>query len=66
MDTEVFRNAVLLACQAPSVDNTQPWRWVAAQDVVHRFLDHESRDMARGHIDNRGEPQRRGGSQTKS
>jgi nitroreductase len=31
-DSEVIRNAVTLACHAPSLHNSQPWRWVAATD----------------------------------
>lgn len=38
-DTEVLRRAVRLACRAPSVHNSQPWRWVAASGVVHLHLD---------------------------
>ena len=29
VDIEVLKRAVLLACRAPSVHNSQPWRWVA-------------------------------------
>ncbi|HEY2500225.1 MAG TPA: NAD(P)H nitroreductase [Mycobacterium sp.] len=32
--------AVRLACRAPSIHNSQPWRWVAQDDVVHLFVDH--------------------------
>lgn len=39
MDIEVLRNAVLLACRAPSVHNTQPWRWVTDGEAVHLFVD---------------------------
>jgi hypothetical protein len=28
-DSEVIRDAVTLACQAPSLHNSQPWRWVS-------------------------------------
>ncbi|TVS85268.1 Acg family FMN-binding oxidoreductase [Mycobacterium helveticum] len=38
-DTEVLRGAVQLACRAPSVHNSQPWRWVAGDGVVHLYLD---------------------------
>jgi len=38
-DTEVLRRAVGLACRAPSVHNSQPWRWVAGDGVVHLYLD---------------------------
>jgi len=39
MDTAVLQEAVMLACRAPSVHNSQPWRWVADGGVVHLFLD---------------------------
>ncbi len=39
LDTEVLKNAVLLACRAPSVHNSQPWRWVAEDGVLHLFMD---------------------------
>ncbi|OBI87015.1 NAD(P)H nitroreductase [Mycobacterium asiaticum] len=35
----MLRNAVLLACRAPSVHNSQPWRWVAEGNAVHLFVD---------------------------
>lgn len=31
--------AVLLACRAPSVHNSQPWQWVVQNDAVHLFAD---------------------------
>lgn len=30
VDSEVLTEAVRLACRAPSLHNSQPWRWVAA------------------------------------
>ena len=39
VDTEVIRDAVRLACRAPSLHNSQPWRWVAEDDTVQLFLD---------------------------
>ncbi len=39
VDPDVLKKAVLLACRAPSVHNSQPWRWVADKDVVHLLLD---------------------------
>jgi nitroreductase len=43
VDIEVLKKAVLLACRAPSVHNSQPWRWVAEDDpeksTVHLFVD---------------------------
>lgn len=39
MEVAALKTAVLLACRAPSVHNSQPWRWVAHDDVVHLFVD---------------------------
>lgn len=39
VDTEVIRKAVELACRAPSLHNSQPWRWVASSAVVDLFID---------------------------
>jgi hypothetical protein len=36
---EVFKEAVLLACRAPSVHNSQPWRWVSEGAGLHLFVD---------------------------
>jgi hypothetical protein len=36
--TEVIRDAVRLACRAPSLHNSQPWRWIAEGDTVHLFV----------------------------
>ena len=41
VDTEIVREAVTLACRAPSLHNSQPWRWVLAGDAVHLFADPE-------------------------
>ena len=38
-NTEVIKNAVQLACRAPSLHNSQPWHWVAADGTVQLFLD---------------------------
>jgi hypothetical protein len=38
-DIEVVKKAVLLACRAPSVHNSQPWRWVSEGAVLHLFVD---------------------------
>lgn len=35
----VIRNAVMLACRAPSLHNSQPWRWVAEDGLLHLFAD---------------------------
>ena len=39
VDTEVIRNAVRLACRAPSLHNSQPWRWVLEGDTLQLFAD---------------------------
>jgi hypothetical protein len=43
VDIEVLKRAVLLACRAPSVHNSQPWRWVAEEPsekgTLHLFVD---------------------------
>jgi len=39
VNTEVIRDAVRLACRAPSLHNSQPWRWVLEGDTVHLFAD---------------------------
>jgi hypothetical protein len=38
-DSEVVRDAVTLACHAPSLHNSQPWRWVADGLTVHLHAD---------------------------
>lgn len=39
---EVIESAGQLACRAPSLHNSQPWRWVAEHAAVHLFLDSSS------------------------
>jgi hypothetical protein len=39
----------MLAGRAPSVHNSQPWRWVAENDVVHLFIDRRQRVPATDH-----------------
>jgi nitroreductase len=39
VDTEVIAGAVELACRAPSLHNSQPWRWVIRGTVVDLFAD---------------------------
>ncbi len=39
VDPQVVREAVKLACRAPSVHNSQPWRWVAGDGRLHLFVD---------------------------
>lgn len=36
--TEVIRDAVSLACRAPSLHNSQPWQWVAGHGALQLFL----------------------------
>ncbi len=38
-DTQVLNSAVLLACRAPSVHNSQPWLWVAEGGILRLFVD---------------------------
>lgn len=38
-DTDVITAAVELACRAPSLHNSQPWRWVAGDTSVDLFVD---------------------------
>lgn len=35
----VIQDAVRLACRAPSLHNSQPWRWVAETSTLHLFAD---------------------------
>ncbi|BBX37474.1 Acg family FMN-binding oxidoreductase [Mycolicibacterium mageritense] len=39
VDAEVIKSAVRLACRAPSLHNSQPWRWIGEADEIHLFLD---------------------------
>ncbi|KUI32601.1 hypothetical protein [Mycobacterium sp. GA-2829] len=38
-DIDTISDAVQLACRAPSVHNSQPWRWVADRSGLQLFLD---------------------------
>lgn len=38
-NTETIRAALMLAAKAPSVHNTQPWRWRAGERSVHLYAD---------------------------
>ncbi|MGV0723857.1 NAD(P)H nitroreductase [Mycolicibacterium elephantis] len=38
-DLDVIKSVVQLACRAPSLHNSQPWRWVAEDGALHLFLD---------------------------
>lgn len=40
VDTEVITRAILLACRAPSLHNSQAWLWVVDDGVVELFSDH--------------------------
>jgi len=39
VDAEVIKNAVQLACRAPSLHNSQPWHWVVEDNTVALYLD---------------------------
>ncbi|BBZ22330.1 Acg family FMN-binding oxidoreductase [Mycolicibacter hiberniae] len=39
VDSDVLTEAVRLACRAPSLHNSQPWRWVAQAGRLDLFLD---------------------------
>jgi hypothetical protein len=41
LDTQTLRKAVQLACRAPSVHNSQPWRWVAEDGALRLFVDRD-------------------------
>ncbi len=38
-DSGVIRDAVMLACRAPSLHNSQPWRWVAEGATLQLWAD---------------------------
>jgi nitroreductase len=40
-DKETVRSVLALALRAPSIHNSQPWRWVAGDSSVHLFTDAE-------------------------
>lgn len=39
--TEIVAKAIRLACRAPSLHNSQPWRWIVGEEKVDLFVDHE-------------------------
>ena len=39
IDDRVLQDAVTLACHAPSLHNSQPWRWVSDGPLLHLFAD---------------------------
>src|SRR5260370_25362669 len=41
LDTQVVQKAVQLACRAPSVHNSQPWRWVSKDGGLRLFVDRD-------------------------
>jgi nitroreductase family protein len=54
-DSATIHAALDIACRAPSVHNTQPWRWALAPHSVHLFadrsrqlpvIDHDGRELA--------------------
>lgn len=54
-DVATIHTALEIACRAPSVHNTQPWRWALAPHSVHLLadrarqlpvIDHDGRDLA--------------------
>jgi hypothetical protein len=40
-DAETLKRAVQLACRAPSVHNSQPWRWVVEDGALQLFVDRD-------------------------
>lgn len=55
VETKVIEDAVRLACRAPSLYDTQPWRWVADGAGLDLLLDasrvvHADRSMREAHI----------------
>ena len=52
-DPEVVRGVLTLATQAPSIHNTQPWRWRVGPDSLNLFAD-PSRHLVRADPDRRG------------
>lgn len=39
VDAEVLKGVVALACRAPSLHNSQPWRWTADSAGLHLYVD---------------------------
>jgi hypothetical protein len=39
VDTEVIKNAVRVACRAPSLHNSQPWHWALEGNGLQLFVD---------------------------
>lgn len=38
--TEIVAKAIRSACRAPSLHNSQPWRWIVGEETVDLFVDH--------------------------
>jgi nitroreductase len=38
--TQTVTRAIQLACRAPSLHNSQPWRWIVGETTVDLFADH--------------------------
>lgn len=49
VDIETVKSAVSLACRAPSIHNSQPWRWVVDHNAVHLFADRNRTVRATDH-----------------
>jgi hypothetical protein len=43
VDVEVLKDAVALACRAPSLHNSQPWQWTADSAGLHLYVDRARR-----------------------
>ena len=43
VDAEVLKDAVQLACRAPSLHNSQPWQWTADSTGLHLYVDRARR-----------------------
>ena len=41
INSDELRMIVEMACRAPSLHNSQPWRWVFADGVLRLFADHQ-------------------------
>lgn len=39
VDAQVVKDAVQLACRAPSLHNSQPWRWIAVDGGLQLYVD---------------------------
>lgn len=42
-DAGTIRTVLALACRAPSVHNTQPWRWLVGAESLHLYADADRR-----------------------